>query len=113
MKKLLALFLLLASVLCFAACPGSQTPGSTFGATPGTTPGGQTPDGQTPDGDDGTDTGYLDRVGSHNFGGETVTFSVLSGYAYEIYAEEEEPDDCDVQIEQRNRRLEKSFQYPY
>ena len=109
MKKLLALFLLLASVLCFAACPGSQTPGSTFGATPGTTPGGQTPDGQTPDGDDGTDTGYLDRVGSHNFGGETVTFSVLSGYAYEIYAEEEEPDDCDVQIEQRNRRLENRF----
>ena len=108
MKKLLALFLLLASVLCFAACPGSQTPGSTSGATPGTTSG-TTPDGQTPDGDDGTDTGYLDRVGSHNFGGETVTFSVLSGYAYEIYAEEEEPDDCDVQIEQRNRRLENRF----
>ena len=51
MKKLLALFLLLASVLCFAACPGGQNPGT------------------TPGGDDETEVDYLDNVGSHDFGG--------------------------------------------
>ena len=91
MKKLLALFLLLASVLCFAACPGGQNPGP------------------TPDGDDETEVDYLDNVGSHDFGGKTVTFSAMSSYAYEIYYEEEKPDDCDVQILQRNRRLESHF----
>ena len=91
MKKLLALFLLLASVLCFAACPGGQNPGT------------------TPGGDDETEVDYLDNVGSHDFGGKTVTFSAMSSYAYEIYYEEEKPDDCDVQILQRNRRLESRF----